>query len=296
MNKDLKRLLIYLALSFCMTFLWFFIAVPRGETWNSMGTELQSFVSLGMMFPIIAHVLTRWITKEGFKLSGENSMRLGISFKNKKWIFYLIALILPWIYFEMAYAFSLLFIKEAFDPKAYEVMGISKEILCILPLDFIVLGAIGCFAGFGEEAGWRGYMMPKLFSLFKGKKIPALIVGGIIWGLWHAPLTCIGHNYGTEYPGFPILGILAMCLSCILIGIILTFITELSGSIWPAAILHAVNNTNPSILRIMMNPSKADPVKEMIATWGGLMISIAVFAVIFLIIWYNRNGAKRCAV
>ncbi|MBO4701261.1 MAG: hypothetical protein J5625_01230 [Lachnospiraceae bacterium] len=41
---------------------------------------------------------------------------------------------------------------------------------------------------------------------------------------------------------------------------------------------------------------KADPVKELIATWGGLMISIAVFAVIFLIIWYNRNGAKRCAV
>ena len=83
MNKDLKRLLIYLALSFGMTFLWFLIAIPRGETWNSMGTELRSFVSLCMMFPAIAHVLTRWITKEGFKFSGENSMRLGISFKNK---------------------------------------------------------------------------------------------------------------------------------------------------------------------------------------------------------------------
>ena len=80
---------------------------------------------------------------------------------------------------------------------------------------------------------------------------------------------------------------------CILIGIILAFITELSGSIWPAAIMHAVNNTNPSILRIMMNPSKADPVKELIATEGGILISIAVFAVIFLIVWYNRNGVKE---
>ena len=74
-----------------------------------------------------------------------------------------------------------------------------------MPANAIVSGTIGSFAALGEEGGWRGYMMPKLFKITGRKR--ALIIGGVICGLWHAPLTCIGHNFGTDYPGFPYLGI-----------------------------------------------------------------------------------------
>ena len=101
---------------------------------------------------------------------------------------------------------------------------------------------------FGAEGEGKG--------AFRGR-ILAVIIGGIIWGLWHAPLTCTGHNFGTDYPGFPYVGIARMCLFCTLIGIMLTFITVKSGSVWPAAIMHAVLNSGPSILNGYINTNLA---------------------------------------
>lgn len=57
----------------------------------------------------------------------------------------------------------------------------------------------------GEEAGWRGYMMPRLkerLGLLNGR-----LLGGIIWGVWHWPLMLlVGYEYGTNYLGAPCWG------------------------------------------------------------------------------------------
>ena len=70
-KKDLKSLLIYLALSFGLAWIWFLIFIRPGETWDSIGGYMQSFVALGMLFPFIANMLTRKITKEGYSLKGD---------------------------------------------------------------------------------------------------------------------------------------------------------------------------------------------------------------------------------
>ena len=70
---DVQRLLIYLGLTFVTTFLWYFIANPDRSTWEDMGQMRQSFIALGMVFPVICHVLTRVITKEGFNFSGDDN-------------------------------------------------------------------------------------------------------------------------------------------------------------------------------------------------------------------------------
>ena len=257
MDKKLeaKRLFLYLALSFILTWIVFFTYIITGHKWDGSNPRMESLSALGMLIPVLAHVLTRWITKEGFPLTGKGSMMLGISLKNKKWMFYLFALFMPWIYFEIGHGLSLLIYPDLFDPEYYKVMGIAKNIIPLLPLMAIINGAIGSFAAFGEEGGWRGYMMPKLIELVGIKK--AVFIGGIIWGLWHAPLTCVGHNFGLDYPGFPYLGILLMCVDCTFMGIMLTYITQKTNSIWPAAIMHAVNNANPSILAVYTNTEKA---------------------------------------
>jgi len=38
---------------------------------------------------------------------------------------------------------------------------------------------------FGEEFGWRGYLLPRLAPL---GGISAAIITGVIWGLWHTPV------------------------------------------------------------------------------------------------------------
>lgn len=256
MNKKLetKRLFLYLALSFGLTWIIFLAFILTGHKWDGSNPRLESFTALGMLMPFLAHVLTRWVTKEGFAMTGKDSMMLGISLKNKKWLYYVFAMLIPWVYFEIWHALALLVSPQMFDPQYYKVIGIEKNLVWLMPLNGIVTGSVISFAALGEEGGWRGYMMPKLMKLLGTQK--AVFAGGIIWGLWHAPLTCVGHNFGTEYPGFPYLGILVMCIDCTLMGIMLTYITEKTGSIWPAAIMHAVNNANPSILALFTNTEK----------------------------------------
>lgn len=279
--------MIYLVLAFGLTWIIFFAYILSGNVWAADGeiTGMDQFVSLGMLCPALAMLLTRYVTREGFAVTGKDSMLLGINFKDKKWVYFVIAMLLPWIYVELGNALTLLISPNAFDLHNPELLGLTdneRAIVFIQPIAAIVSGATVSFAAFGEEAGWRGYMMPKMIKLWGVGK--AVVSGGIIWGMWHWPLTYIGHNFGMKYFGYPFAGFAAMCVLCIFMGIILTYVTYKSGSIWPAAILHAINNASPSVLQYFINHDK-------MAGWRSdsvvsfligilLMITIAVYILI----------------
>lgn len=246
-----KRLCVYLFLTFAFAWIIFGVYALTGHKWDGENTYLEGLVGLGMLAPVLAHVITRLLTKEGFAVVGKDSMMLGISFKEQKWGYYLFAILAPWLYFELGHALIILMFPSAFSFENYKQLEVSLSVVLMYPLICIVGGLVSSFAAFGEEGGWRGYMMPKLIKLFGIKK--AVIIGGILWGLWHAPLTCIGHNFGTDYPGFPYVGIIVMCLDCTFMGMLLTFVTIRTNSIWPAAFMHAVNNQNPGILKCFID-------------------------------------------
>lgn len=187
---------------------------------------------LSMCTPALANVFTRLITREGLK-----DAYLDLDLKDKKWKYYLIAILLPITYMLISAMLILLvccnsathwFEKTDLVPKLWMYLGqIGTTLLIILPF-------------FGEEFGWRAYLTPKLETLFP---MPvALVLSGILWGLWHAPLTVQGHNFGMDYIGFPFLGILLMCTLCTAMSAILTLITKRTNSVLPAAILHGINN------------------------------------------------------
>ena len=75
--------------------------------------------------------------------------------------------------------------------------------------------------------------------------------------MWHAPLTIAGHNFGTDYPGYPFAGIGLMCLMCIFMNIFLTLLTEKTKAISPASCCHMVNNNLGSTVLIMIVGSEA---------------------------------------
>lgn len=60
------------------------------------------------------------------------------------------------------------------------VTGTAKPLWSVMP----VLLAGTLLGVFGEEYGWRGYLLPKLLPL--GELRASLIVG-VIWGVWHFP-------------------------------------------------------------------------------------------------------------
>ncbi|MBE6852821.1 MAG: CPBP family intramembrane metalloprotease [Ruminococcus sp.] len=252
-KKDtVKRLVIYLLIAFIP--FWIILPVLNsvyGEpiyASEKAATVAYAVGVFGMLIPSIAHLVTRLVTKEGFKNS-----YLGLNFKGNvkyyiasvvvKLLEVLVFVVLAWQIFAGDLSLS-----EAFASDE-SVARICSYILTIFA------SIIVFFPAFGEEWGWRGYMMPKLTELMV--KPAAIIVGGILWGLWHAPLTISGHNFGVDYDFFPWLGILLMCVFCIFMNAFLTLLTEKTKSIYPASFCHMVNNNCGGMIFITLFGSEA---------------------------------------
>ena len=245
-----RRILIYLILCFGITWLFEFLVVWPVAL--SVDPSVQSLsrllLTVVMFFPACSVLLTRLITKEGLK----DSMLMPK--RGKRGIpYFLIGWFGPTLLTTIgAIAFFLIF-PDRFDPG----MGAMRTMLTAQGLEAtdalvtmnvasqivagVLLGPIlNAFSCFGEEWGWRGYLLPKLLK--RMGLLPTLFVSGLIWGLWHLPITMLGHNYGMGYMGYPITGILAMCAFCTVMGVIFSYITIRTGSCLPAILGHGALN------------------------------------------------------
>lgn len=131
-----------------------------------------------------------------------------------------------------------------FDLGADPVPGIALPggvagVLATLGLA-LALGATvnGVFA-FGEEFGWRAYLLPKLWPLGRRR---AILLTGVIWGVWHWPVIAMGYNYGLDYPRAPVPGLVTMVIATVGLGGFHAYVTVRSGSVWPAALTHGTLN------------------------------------------------------
>ena len=289
-KKTIIRLGIYLLISFAIPWTMAITFALNGGKYES--ATMQFIMMFSMLCPSIAMLLTRGITKEDFLLTGENSMMLGISLKNKKWIWYVAAFALPFVYNDLSTLLLFLFQPECFDVTMLEKNGVDGGILWLVPVAMITSAATLSFGALGEEAGWRGYMMPKLEELFGTGW--SVLIGGVIWGVWHFPINMMGHNFGTGYWGEPWSGFISFTIFTIFVGAILTLLTKKTGSIWPATFLHAVNNTGASVLGAFANKDNAtgifnDPVL------GGtiLKIPVIVLGIIAIIMMCKKKTASK---
>ena len=252
-KQDLKQVLVYIGITFGLTWLYcltIIYPVANGASLSGVpAVATQLTVAATMFIPAIGVLLTRLITKEGFQNIWLRPCLKG----NLK--YYLLAWFGPGIltfagmgiYFllfpknlDLSFSYFSATLEAAGTPM--ETLPVSIELLmlvqCLQALFLApILNFITCF---GEEWGWRGYLLPKISKHFS--TVPTMLITGIIWGLWHAPLTIIGHNYGLGYRGFPFTGIAMMCLFCITLGIFLSFVALKTGSCIPAILGHGAIN------------------------------------------------------
>lgn len=173
-------------------------------------------------------------------------------------------------------------------------LGLSFPVLVLIQLMATVsinLVITMVFAA-GEEIGWRGFLQPALLD-----RLPrpiALGLGGLIWGLWHAPVILLGYNYGE-----PVLGLALMVGFCIVQGSLLAWLATRSRSIWPAAVGHAMINGLSSA--ILLTVSDATQPSDNPTIWGtalGITGWIVPF-VAAVVLWTffagrtDRAGATR---
>jgi len=95
-----------------------------------------------------------------------------------------------------------------------------------------------------EEAAWRGYLAPKVYSLHLNDFVGHIIVG-IVWGAWHIPYylffldQAVLQDFTTLNLAYFIpLSIVVMISWSMVYG----EIRLLTNSIWPAVLMHAVED------------------------------------------------------
>jgi membrane protease YdiL (CAAX protease family) len=248
---ETKRILLYLVITFVITYALEIGLIRPFITGGNQQQALlgQSLIGMVMFIPAVGVLLTRLITKEGLR----NTLLQLPRFKSY-WGYYLFAWFGPAILTALGALIYFALNPGQFDPelsnlsKAYENSGLDMTssrlqttmLIQIATAFFIgpLINALNCF---GEEWGWRGYLLPKMKHKFK--ILPMLLINGVIWGVWHAPLTALGHNYGTGYAGFPFTGILAMVIFCIVMGTIFSYITIKTNSCVPAIFAHGGLNS-----------------------------------------------------
>jgi uncharacterized protein len=207
-----------------------------------LGLSAQVRATIGMFGPALACVLVRWLRHEGFADAG---LRLAAAGFQRAGRWYMAAYLFPLGILFAGLGCSLLFgLQHWILPQTAQQLHLSPPALTgiLIALPTVIVGLV-MIATFGEELGWRGYLLPRLMPL--GGVKAALLVG-LIWGIWHTPLILLDqHGFGSALPW---LSIPMFTLVITLYSIFLTWLRMHSGSIWPAVLAHAVINTYVSFL------------------------------------------------
>ncbi|HSJ34383.1 MAG TPA: CPBP family intramembrane glutamic endopeptidase [Acidimicrobiia bacterium] len=130
----------------------------------------------------------------------------------------------------------------------------------------------------GEEFGWRGFALPRLEQRLH--PIAAVILLGLIWGLWHLPLFCIE---GTVQQLTPFTAFLAQTT---VTSVIYGWLWNTTKSLPAVVVIHAATNTTVGLLPVL-----PDAAHSMIPLWT--TISVAAVIALVLTIWTRGRLGYR---
>lgn len=294
---ELRRIIIFLAFTFVFTYAWtIFLIWPRvlgkdAAALTHEETAVNALLTAAMMFfPAVGVLLTRLVSREGFK----NSMlRLNLRGNVR---YYLVACFAPLVFsFLGAMAYYICFPSD-FSLAEFREADMTKIGLMLVTIVLMLLSPfLNFIPAFGEEWGWRGYLLPKVAE--RMKFLPATLLTGFIWGIWHAPIVVAGHNYGFGYSGYPWLGIVAMCIFCIVAGILLSYLTLRTKSCLPAALAHGAINGTAALGMLFYNyPAYLEsPSLELVNRFVGPMSTgiIGAIAYIAVAVWIVIKVCKE---
>jgi membrane protease YdiL (CAAX protease family) len=183
-----REVILFTFLAYSLTWTWQGIKIlPHlGEVLTASKTPADSTVIfgnlyyhiLGMFGPMLAAIVMRlFVSREGLRGS------LGLRQPLKH---YLTAVFAPILFITTICLIMALIGAARFAPPQEQMPAFILPILVLLLIPEIIVA-------FGEEYGWRGYLLPRLMPL---GEIRASLILGIVWALWHTPVLLAGVLYG----------------------------------------------------------------------------------------------------
>jgi len=231
-----REVIFFVVLAYGLAWAWsgFFLLPYLGDLLTQSTTPTDMVERLGavttlptMLAPMIAALFMRiFVSKEGVKGS------LGLLRSPK---YYLAAFLMPAAFVT---AVVLITTQAVVIPGGAPVGEFRwSEATWFVYLMLLLIALPVTLFTFGEEYGWRGYLLPRLLPL---GEIRASLLVGVIWGVWHLPLLLAGLNY----PGVNIwLAIIGFTFVTVALSFAYTwFFVASSGSVLVAAVFHASTN------------------------------------------------------
>jgi uncharacterized protein len=141
-----------------------------------------------------------------------------------------------------------------------------------------------CVTALGEEIGWRGFLVPELARVAPLSRVA--LVSGAVWAVWHWPVLLFADYNGGTRPWYSL-----ACFTILVLAIAFVFawIRLASGSVWPAAILHASHNL---WIQDVFDPltGNTGPTPWVIGEFGAALALVALPAA-----WMAWRAARRLA-
>ncbi len=263
-----------------------------GQLNSSAGLILASSY---MFIPTISVlIIEKLIYKE------EIRKKLLISFKLNKW--FLVAWLIPPVLSILSIVIALSFSGVSFSPNMdgmfdrYSNLLSTEQIMemresfdempfhpfWIILIQGLLAGiTINAIFGFGEELGWRAFLLRR----FNNRNfIKASLIIGLVWGIWHAPIILMGHNY----PSYPVFGVLMMTTWCILLSPLFLYITIKSKSVIAASVMHGTLNATAGLSLIILQGGN-----ELLIGVTGLAGFLALILITILFFIYDKYISKE---
>jgi membrane protease YdiL (CAAX protease family) len=159
-------------------------------------------------------------------------------------------------------------------------------------LNLVISLIVTSLFALAEEIGWRGYLLPHLLSL---GQLRAMLLSGLLHGLWHLPLMLLTPFYHASGNRLLVVGLFLLTLT--VAGVLYGYLRLTSGSLWPVALAHGALNTFWGQFSSLTVATASPLLLEYLAGESGLLslLGAALLAGWLVYRWQGQPGPGQTA-
>lgn len=218
----------FVGLTFAIALVVYVPLVAASRGWVNADIP-QSLTILGVCSPALAALALR--AREHGR-EGVREFFGGLTDRHFPARWWVVTLLLPPLSLALTYAAFLALGGEfVVAARLRTFLDAGWTVVFVAPITALVVVAVS----FGEEAGWRGYLLPLLQARMSA--LSASLLLGVVWFAWHVPLVFLPDSANAEFP-LPLWGV-----SIVASAVAYTWLfNNTGGSVLAATLLHAGYN------------------------------------------------------